>query len=322
MTGGGNDLKKREKSNNYLYKTSRFIESYIKKIILKTKRKSLDQCNSNTSHRCHLLWRKLTFARYAKITGGGFRANRFALFNSKLRLRATNCGAILIEFAVCMPILIILLFYIHDLMKIKQYYSQTEFVVQQMANILQNLAKKKAAEGKTIGYNDLCHAASLAFLSVYPGTTMYSTNEGSYRHGLIHCPFVCIYCVEGLSGGKAKCKWGKAITSTTNKTLPWINYRNITTNQQWSTVTYNSSEVTASSIYPTLKIEEGKLKIILEASLYWGSAMCNTEGKKASTNRQAFGLNFVNPKHFSSLYFHSVIIFTPNNGFPEVRPDS
>ncbi len=220
-----------------------------------------------------------------------------------------------------MPILIISLFYIHDLMRLKRYYSQTEFVAQQMANILQNLAKKRAVEGKTLEYNDLCYAASLAYLTIYPGTTMYSTVVDNYRHGLIHCPFAVIYYVKGTSGGKAKCLWGKAITSTTNKSLPWINYRNITSSQSWSTVTYESSEADPSSIYPTLKVEEGQSKIILEITLYWGSAMCDTNGKKVASAREAFRLHFIQPKHFVSLYFHSVIIFTPNNGFPETRPD-
>ncbi len=230
-------------------------------------------------------------------------------------------GAILIEFAICMPILIILLFYINDLIRIKRYYSQTEFVGQQMANILQNMAKKKAATGSTISFDDLCNAGSLAYLTIYPGTTMYSTVQGAYRHGLIHCPFFVTYYVEGLSGEKAKCKWGKAITSTTNQTPPWVNYRDITSTQGWSTITYNANEVNASSIYPTLKIEEGKSKIILESTLYWGSAMYDVDGRRASNNREVFRCRLVNPKHFKSLYFHSVIIFSPNAGFPEVRPD-
>ncbi|MBO4405119.1 MAG: hypothetical protein J5821_00130 [Alphaproteobacteria bacterium] len=228
----------------------------------------------------------------------------------------------MIEFAVCMPVLIILLFYINDLVKIKRYYSQTEFVAQQMANILQNLAKKRAAEGKTLGPDDLSHAASLAYLTIYPGTTMYSTAEGSLRHGLTHCPFFTVYYVEGMSEGKAKCKWGTAFTSTYNKTPPFRFYKNITANQTWSTVTYNSSGVDASTIYPTLKVEEGKPKIILETTLYWTENMADTNGKKVNSAREAFGLRFVNPKRLYNLYFHSVVIFSPNKGFPEVRPDS
>ncbi len=72
-------------------------------------------------------------------------------------------GAVLIEFAVCMPILIILLFYINDLVKIKRYYSQTEFVGQQMANILQNISRNRSS--KAITLDDLKRACTLAWLS-------------------------------------------------------------------------------------------------------------------------------------------------------------
>ena len=75
----------------------------------------------------------------------------------KFSLRAVERGSILIEFAICMPILIILLFYINDLVRIKRYYSQTEFVALQMANILQNIAKTRK-----ITRNDIKYAASLA----------------------------------------------------------------------------------------------------------------------------------------------------------------
>ena len=40
-----------------------------------------------------------------------------------------------------------------------------------MANVLQNLAKKESAEGRTISYSDIRYAASLAYLSMFPGKT-------------------------------------------------------------------------------------------------------------------------------------------------------
>ena len=60
-----------------------------------------------------------------------------------------------------MPILIVLLFYINDLVRIKRYYSQTEFIGQQMANILQNIAKNRAIRG-----DDIKYACSLAWLDI------------------------------------------------------------------------------------------------------------------------------------------------------------
>ena len=221
-----------------------------------------------------------------------------------------------------MPVLIILLFYVNDLMRIKRYYSQTEFVGQQMANILQNLAKKRNAAGETLKYEDLCHAASLAYLTMYPGTTMYSTTNGQVKHEFIHYPFVMVYYVQGTTEGKAKCLWGMRIDTAVNTNPSWRlfgTWVNVTAGH--STVKSYTSEVPASSIYPTLKVEENKPKIIIEPALRWGKSYMDKSGKKVSSARQALGLRFVNPNHWNELYFNTVIIFSPNAGFPEVRPD-
>lgn len=102
---------------------------------------------------------------------------------------------------------------------------------------------------------------------------------------------------------------------------PWNNIKNITENVSSSVITYNSSEVSSSKIYSTLKVEEGKPKIILETFLNWDSGCNDVNGNNVSTAREAFGLHFANPKNHSYAYFNSVVIFTPNAGFPETRPN-
>ena len=97
-----------------------------------------------------------------------------------------------------MPILIILLFYINDLVRIKRYYSQTEFVAQQFANIIQNISQKRGSSDPTklkISIPDIKYAASLAFLSMYPGKTMYITGTSGARHELSHAPRLNIFYV-------------------------------------------------------------------------------------------------------------------------------
>lgn len=239
------------------------------------------------------------------------------IFTTLQREKELSRGTILIEFAVCMPILIVLLFYISDLVKIKRTYSQMKFIGQQMANILQNIARNK-----TLKYSDLCYAASLAYLTTYPGKTMYSTTNGQVKHELVHCPFFMIYYVKGTTGGNAKCLWSKHITTNKNTNPNWTLYGNYTAAAGHSTVKYSSGEVAASSIYPTLKIEDGKPKIILETTIFWSTGFMDKNGKKLSNSRQAFGLRFADPKHYNSLYFNTAIIFSPSKGFPEIRPDS
>lgn len=126
------------------------------------------------------------------------------LFFIPRRKEELSKRTVLIEFAICMSVLVILLFYINDLVKFKRYYAQTEFVGQQMANILQNIAKKRAAEGGYLKKNDICHAASLAFLTIYPGTTQYSP-ASAWKHELRHVPGIFLYYVQGSTQGKAKC---------------------------------------------------------------------------------------------------------------------
>ena len=156
MTGGGKDLKNQTKSTNYLYKISSFVKFYINKI--------LAEKTSIPSDR-----------RIKKILDATSRCR----------------GAILIEFAVCMPVLIILLFYINDLIRIKRYYLQTEFMAHQFVNIIQNISQKR--ENKAITLNDMKYASALAWLSLYPGTTMHHTDPRTDRsHELSHYPWFFI----------------------------------------------------------------------------------------------------------------------------------
>jgi len=278
----------------FIYQT---VYRKIKKIVLRTKRKPLDRCTER--YRLHGL-RAKPLDRCTQNTA------------SKLSLASCR-GAILIEFAICMPILIILLFYIHDLMRIKRLYSQTEFVAQQMANILQNVARTRK-----ITMADIKHAASLAYLTIYPGTTMYSKNNIMTCHEFFHMPRVYMFCVKGESNQKASCIWCCWTNTMTTRTDRW-GYGSLTGNGQC--VTRWRTNADPSTIYPTLKIEEGKYKIILEAQISWRDTYQNPIGKTLSSAREVFGLRLVNPKEYSTYaYFPSVVIFTPNSGFTEDVP--
>lgn len=254
-----------------------------------------------------------------------FEISFFRKLVERISLHVATSGSILIEFAVCMPVLIILLFYIHDLPKLKRYYDQTEFVAQQMVNILQNLSKQRLKENKTLNFDDLRYAASLAFQTIYPGTTQYSP-DGLWHHALRHIPYAGVYYVQGTSNGKAKCLWGKSFRSGTAKNPPWTSYYQASDGFEKYVMNYSSNEIEASSIYPTLKVEDGKSKIILETFIYWDTGTRDLTGTKILTAREAFGCCLANvssataKKNFPYLFFPSVVIFTPNAGFPETGP--
>jgi len=232
-------------------------------------------------------------------------------------------GSIIIEFAVCMPVLIILLFYIHDLSRLKRYYDQTEFVAQQMVNILQNIAYSRAQEGSTISVPDIERAASLAYLSIYPGTTMFTTKSGSQNHVLNHQPRIYMYYVESNGDGTASTVWNL-----------WLRSGSYTTPTSWSNSYLTSNDhslvslgtdVPPSSIYPSLKMDDGKPRIILDVQLRWGSDQRDADGKTAASAREVFKFLTVNPTSKAvsdngSTYFPAVVTFTPNAGFSRTRP--
>lgn len=236
---------------------------------------------------------------------------------------SATSGSILIEFAVCMPVLIILLYYINDLSKLKRYYDQTEFVAQQMVNILQNIAYTRLQEGNTISLLDIKRAASLAYLSIYPGTTMFTTKLGSNYHVFNHKPRIYMYYVKNNSDGTASVPWRLWIHSGDQiNPNDWSHgYLKTTSPQSLVTVATN---VPPSSIYPNLKMDDGNPRIIVEVQIRWDkNDQKDANGKTAYSAREVFKLFAVNvkSKHKDKAdYFTSVVTFTPNDGFTVNQP--
>lgn len=253
--------------------------------------------------------KKSFLKKYAKSRGCLSKVLNLVKLIKKLSLHSAISGSILIEFAVCMPVLLILLYYVHDLSKLKRYYDQTEFVAQQMVNIIQNIAKKKE-NGEAVTIKNIGHAAKMAYLSIYPGNTMYA----KYRN-VCHMPRVYVHYVEKDGDNNASCRWGLWMHTKTSAIGRWNN-GTFTSGDSQSTVTMGKN-VNPSSIYPTLKIDE-KPKVIVEAQLAWRPDYVNADGKTANSAREAFGCFAATPKLYTSTtYFPSVVTFTPCGGFSE-----
>jgi len=289
----------------------------IKKIVLRTKRIRLDRCTQNTARRCYLLYQKLIFAAYDTIGGIGSRAaSSLCIFNlNQPCTRLNSKGAILIEFAICMPILIILLFYIHDLMRIKRYYSQTEFVGQQTANMIQNISQNRT--DKKITKKDLWHIHRLSWLNLYPGDTMFLNKNSKFS--MDHRPITAIFYVKNVGDGKASCVWYVWLRGNTIDTAEYTT-NNLTT-MKLSTVNYLTN-VSPEKIYPTLKMDSDKPKIIIETIMERGNV--GGHFQENSSEKAAMGLFLANPPMFQSSWsqmFHSVVTFTPKDGlFNETAP--
>ena len=181
-------------------------------------------------------------------------------------------------------------------------HSQTEFVAQQAANMIQNISQKRANSATTsterkrqlrITTNDLWMIARTTALTIYPGLTQRSP------YPLNHLPAMIIYYVKNNKNGTASCKW---------RNNHFGSYGNFSycydSGSNFSSVRYKS-DASPSQIHPNLKFSSEDAKIIVEVFLrsYRGD------------NKTAFGLRLVNPRTINNYYcFHSVVIITPKPG--------
>ena len=209
----------------------------------------------------------------------------------------------------------------------KRYYDQTEFVAQQMVNILQNISQNREGDNKKITLDDIKRAASLACLSMYPGNTMYRNDAGSAHHDLSHCPRITIFYIKGQPGDRACCKWVRRFFSD-GATIPTGWTVNNSTNSNVSKVTAYISSVSPSKIYPTLKIKNGEEKIIVETSVFNATNTMNVKDLMPTDNyktcaRKAFKFWSISPRPINpspnetdtgAFYFSAVEIFTPAPG--------
>ncbi|MCR4555565.1 MAG: hypothetical protein K5766_02005 [Alphaproteobacteria bacterium] len=236
--------------------------------------------------------------------------------------RFSKHGAILIEFAVCIPILIIAMLYIHDIVKIRRYYSQTEFAGQQMINIIQNISQKRTK--KLITQQDLKLGIYLASLSFYPGKFMFSSDTNS--EGLIS-PCTAITNLKGAINEKAQIGSSKlvfAYYSWGNKGYyPNIRPFSFNCNASCDFSVLRSRflpwEEKPTNIWPTLKIQNGEEKAIIETFI----AIDSEPGIAEKIDlKKIFGLFLLNPKNSGYslgkfILFPSVLIFKPRRGLFE-----
>jgi hypothetical protein len=241
-------------------------------------------------------------------------------------------GVVLIEFAVCMPVLIILLFYINDLVRLKRYYSQTEFVAQQAANMIQNISQKRGAEDPTklkITKPDLQHIFTLATLTIYPDNNFCSIYRG-HKYG--HFGEIFLHYIKGNDNGTADVIWRCMVQMYANGENPYaIGVGDNSGSLNGRSHIKVQKGVSPQQIWPTLKIGPGEKKIIVECCIDYTNTstykLGNGDGCNTVSPSKIFGFNLIKPKGTNRedtvdfAYFNSVVIFTPKSGlFTETAP--
>lgn len=156
---------------------------------------------------------------------------------------------------------------------------------------------------------------------MFPGNTRYSTQP---LFG--YSPSIVLYYVQGLDNGSASCVW-----------RIWSSYESLIkhdSNLHWDVGTGGYSHLSVkyktnsppSSIHPSLKINPGETKIIIEVILITHPNCKNTSVE--SSDKQKFKFCLLNPRmvagnenSFHTL-FTSVVIFAPKSGLFDETPPS
>lgn len=126
-----------------------------------------------------------------------------------------------------------------------------------------------------------------------------------------------MYYVKGIGDGKASCVWSTLLRQNTNG-KDWDTYTSDRGGRKVKFLTNVYSE----KIYPTLKIDKNKTKIIVETMIERNR---DSKGFGLISDKAAMGLHIVSPSTVLdgswSHMFHSVVIFTPKQGlFTETTP--
>jgi hypothetical protein len=233
------------------------------------------------------------------------------VIQSKQALKRAKIGAILVEFALAVPILIAIIYYLHDIPKYKQMNVNLGSCAHEMAGILQNISQNRS--DKRITVDDIKHAAAVAYLSVYPGMTGYVLNTSGKRHAVANAPHGYMLALKGLPNGNIQKLWnvvfhlvGEGTACTSPATL---RIRNDNINNY------------KDSMFSGVSLKAGEIKIVMICQKYYESAtgyglLDNRSWKQVSV-REAFGFLLLTPKKTQS----DLLVFTPKPGlFGETAP--
>lgn len=201
-----------------------------------------------------------------------------------------SLGVILIEFAFSIPIFLILIYYLHDLPKMRLMQRKMQFVAYETAAILQHLAEQKAGTADpALTSSDFMSAMRIAYLSIFFGNTMNS--NGGFPLG--YFPHMGIIFMKGVALNNAQIIWFGRI---------WGGHGTGMLKNQWQPYCSPirvSSNMNTTKIASWLTINSGEFKIFLDCCLYYDhdTSELFSDGRKTNevSRREAFGFLFAQP---------------------------
>ncbi|MDR1334335.1 MAG: hypothetical protein LBJ71_03890, partial [Holosporaceae bacterium] len=204
-------------------------------------------------------------------------------------LKHADVGAILMEFAFVIPMLIAIVYYFHDIPRYRRMQTKMELCNHCAVSLIQNISQGR--ESKAITKKDIAYINAISMLPYWgkEGINQYNEN-GALFPGYYSYPM--IYYVKGTGENKAKIIWvvdggyGTALPGQTGvsvfKSSPpaWLSIK-ATLNKEYNT----------DSILPGLKIKNDEVKIIYEA-IMWSNQSFKKRKKPTWANGKPLPFTF------------------------------
>ncbi|MDR1235733.1 MAG: hypothetical protein LBJ96_01880 [Holosporaceae bacterium] len=216
-------------------------------------------------------------------------------------LRRSCIGAIFIEFAFAIPVLIAIIYYLHDVPKYKRMQAKMNFCAHCAVNMIQNNRTK-------ITKSDLAKIFSAAFLTVFPGKGQFGITDKC-------SPLAYVFYVRGEDNGRAGVIWmwdsgGQGSSPFSNSSVKVSAGSFANSNRP---VRYKTGA--PKEIYENLSIRPGEVKMIV---------LISRVSSSAAVAKKMLEFYVINPSPYGMIYlfyFATVLVFTPNPGlFSETAP--
>jgi hypothetical protein len=233
-------------------------------------------------------------------------------------LRRARIGSIFIDIAVVIPVLIAILYYLHDVPKAKRIRKKMEFCAHCGVNMFQNISAKRT--DRKITENDIRRIAYSVCLPYFQGKEMLRDQSGVFPHGGFFV-MIIIY-VKGMGNDTAKIIWTvqSSVAYSSSSSIDTIQYIRNNGDSRVILDTYYTIGRTENSnlIHPKLKINKDEEKMILYVTFYTCIGYKYHDGTDVSAANagRLFGF-YVFPvilKTGSNGLFTASVIFTPNSG--------
>ena len=172
-------------------------------------------------------------------------------------------GAILIEFAFAIPVLVAILYFIMDGPLLRLYQLKLKNTAYFAINMMQNITDTR--ENKAITLNDLRNIRACAFANIYRSTAQFKNDKGNYPLG--HYGHIYLYYLKGTGTNQASVKWIWDSGAPGPKPSQPENEHILTTIEKQVNSIVDPTRTKAGEIYKDLQINNGEIKLIVEVSI-------------------------------------------------------